>query len=1154
MAKFCHLHCHTDYSLLDGAAKAKDLVLKTKELGMNALAITDHGNMFGVPQFVNTAQQHDIKPIIGCEFYLAPDRLNHNDKTRYHQVLLAKDSTGYKNLSRLCSLGFTEGYHYKPRIDKALLKKHVQGLIATTCCISGEIPQAILHEGEKEAEKRFLWWLELFDTDYYIELQRHGINKQETCNQVLLKWAKKHGVKVIATNDVHYVEQSDSVAQDILLCLQTGKDYNDPKRMRFESNQFFLKSPQDMQQCFEDVPEALYNTLEIVSKVKTPSLERDVLLPIFQPPEGFSDQGKYLHHLAFSGLKKRYNAIDDKLTQRLNYELDTINAMGFAGYFLVIQDLVNAARKLDVVVGPGRGSVAGSVVAYCLGITDIDPLRYNLFFERFLNPERVSMPDIDIDLDHEGRSKVIDYIANKYGRNQVGHIITFGSIAAKSAIRDVARVLGLPLDKTNYLAKLVPDKPGITLAQAFKDIPELAQRQAQTNTTEAKVLTMATKLEGVVRHTGIHAAGIIIAPDDLDKYIPVKKDKDTNLLVTQYDGSLVERMGMLKIDCLGLKTLSIMKNALSAIEQRQGKRIDLNTIPLDDPVTFKLYQEANTIGTFQFESEGMRQWLVKLKPTNMEHLVAMNALHRPGPIDFIKDFVARKHGQESISYPHRLLEAILSVTYGIMVYQEQVMQTAQIISGYSLSEADLLRRAMGKKKPKEMAKQRERFIQGAIAKHKITEKKASEIFSTVEKFAQYGFPRAHSAAYALLAYQTAYLKANYPAEYMAAVLTNHQHESSKVTVFIEACKQQNLHVLGPDINESGVDFNVNSKGQIRFGLGAIKGAGTSAAQEIIKERQTGGDFRNIFDFTERVRAKSINKKLLESLALSGAFDCFPDHHRKQYIHASLGDSSLIDKAIQHGQKTEQAKSKAQQSLFSGTNVQTHPRPKAPKCTPYTDLERLKLEKDTIGFYVSGHPLDAFELERKHFCNAHTQNALQSIDKEVRIGGILSSCIFKQGSGGREFGLLRLEDQKGALEMRLFGDALSKHQHLLQSGNCLYVIGDIKKKYKQEDVYELKPKGIRLLADIKTHMAKALHLTLSVSAIEPDLIAHLEEVINAYPGEYTLRMRLVAHKEGLEVKTHSKRYQINPVHEFLHKLDDLKGVQYTFKLTGAAHYL
>ena len=1019
MPDFCHLHCHTQYSLLDGTAKIQQLFSKAKQLDMSALAITDHGNMFGVPHFVNAAKKEGVKPIIGCEFYLAPDMHDHKDKTRYHQVLLAKNQIGYKNLTQLSSLGFIEGYYYKPRIDKKIIKKYAEGLMATTCCLAGEIPKTILKKGEKEAEKLFLEWRNIFGNDYYIELQRHGIKEQDVCNEVLCKWAKKHQVKVIATNDVHYINQSDNTAQDVLLCLQTGKDYDDPNRMRFANDQFFLKSPQEMATLFQDIPESIAHTTEIAEKVDTLSLERDILLPIFQTPKNFKSQDDYLKHLALKGALKRYGTITPVLEARIHHELDVIKATGFPGYFLIVQDLVNAAQNLGVVVGPGRGSSAGSVVAYCIGIVNVDPIKYDLLFERFLNPERISMPDIDIDFDDEGRQKVINYVVQQYGKNQVAQIITFGSMAAKSSIRDVARVLGLPLHQANHMAKLVPSKPGTTLAQAFAEVPELAKLREGLTSPESKVLALAEILEGSARHTGIHAAGVIIAPDDLQQYIPVKIDKATNLLVTQYDGSVVEQMGMLKMDFLGLKTLSIIKDTLSLIYKNHALKIDIDAIPLDDAKTFAMYQKGDTIATFQFESEGMRAWLVKLQPTDIKDLIAMNALYRPGPMRFLPNFIARKHGKEKIAYPHPLLEDILKHTYGIMVYQEQIMKTSQIMAGYTLGQADLLRKAMGKKQIDEMAKQRVVFVQGAIKKHAIAEKKAIEIFEMMEKFAEYGFPRAHSTAYSLVAYQTAFLKANYPAEYMAAVLTHNQNDMDKISFFMSECNHQHMAVLGPDINESQLTFDVNQAKQIRFGLGAIKGTGEAAVENIITERTSYGPFKDIFDFVERVNLRMVNKKTLESLALAGAFDSFPDYHRKQYIFSQNGTSSLIEDAIRYGNQIRQEKSTNQQSLFVGEpSASYNVKPKIAVCEPYGALEKLKIEKEIVGFYISGHPLDEFKAEMKYFCNSHAQNVLALKNKNVFLAGILTACTIKQRKNGRPFALFTLEDYEGTLNLAL----------------------------------------------------------------------------------------------------------------------------------------
>ncbi|HEY4650300.1 MAG TPA: DNA polymerase III subunit alpha, partial [Pontibacter sp.] len=828
MPVFSHLHTHTQYSLLDGQASIGALMKKAQADGMPAVAMTDHGNMFGAFNFVAEANKYNVKPIVGCEFYLTLDRhqktfSKEQKDVRHHQLLLAKDQEGYKNLSKLCSLSYIEGVYSKwPRIDKELLVKYHKGLIATSCCIGAEVPQAILWKTEEEAEEIFKWWLDLFGEDYYIEIQRHGLQNidgtgksQEDINQVLLKWAKKYNVKVICTNDTHYVDQDDWNAHDILLCVNTGEDQSTPvgdfqtryyrflsddqkviydtvdnvrnkygnqagirqmlqrieeagprTRFGFPNDQFYFKSQAEMNELFKDVPESVDNTNEIVDKITPPVLKRDILLPNFPLPPQFSNADEYLRHLTFEGAAKRYSEVTPEVEERLDYELRIIQTMGFAGYFLIVQDFINRGRDMGVFVGPGRGSAAGSAVAYCIGITNIDPIKYSLLFERFLNPERVSMPDIDIDFDDVNRQRVIDYVVDKYGKTQVAQIITFGTMAAKSSIKDVARSTSLPLAEANELAKMVPDTPGTTLAKAFIENLELASIR-EGNDARAAVLKLAEKLEGSVRNTGIHAAGVIIAPDDITNYIPVSTSKDSDLLITQFDGKVVESAGMLKMDFLGLKTLTIIKDAMELIKKNHGVEIDIDNIPLDDEKTYALYQRGDTIGTFQFESEGMRMYLKDLQPTNIEDLIAMNALYRPGPMQFIPNFINRKHGREEVEYPHELLEPILNYSYGIMVYQEQIMQTAQILAGYSLGGADLLRRAMGKKDMKKMAEEREKFIKGAAEINNIPPKKASEVFDVMEKFAQYGFNRSHSAAYSVVAYQTGYLKAHYPAEYMA---------------------------------------------------------------------------------------------------------------------------------------------------------------------------------------------------------------------------------------------------------------------------------------------------------------------------------------------------------------------------------------------------
>ena len=820
--------------------------------------------------------------------------------------------------------------------------------------------------------------------------------------------------------------------------------------------------------------------------------------------------------------------------------------MGFPGYFLIVQDFIKAARQLGVVVGPGRGSVAGSVVAYCIGITNIDPVYYNLLFERFLNPERVSMPDIDIDFDDEGRQKVIEYVVDKYGRNQVAQIVTFGSMAAKSAIRDVARVLGVPLDKSNHMAKLVPEKPGTTLAQAFAEVPELAALKKDLTSPEGKVLAFAETLEGAARHTGIHAAGVIIAPDDLVNYIPVKSDKNSDLFVTQYDGAVVERMGMLKMDFLGLKTLSIIKDALRLIAKRHGKHIDIDQISLEDAATFSLYQHGETIATFQFESEGMRQWLVKLKPTNIEDLIAMNALYRPGPMQFIPNFVARKHGQEKIHYVHPLLEDILKHTYGIMVYQEQIIQTAQVMAGYTLGAADLLRRAMGKKKADEMAKQREVFVKGAKERHGITRAKALEVFEVMEKFAQYGFNRSHSAAYSILAYQTAYLKAHYPAEYMTAVLTHNQGDIDKITFFMEECKRQGVEVLGPHINESQVTFDVNPAQQIRFGLGAIKGVGEAAVAAIISTREQEGHFSDLFSLIEKVPLKAVNKKTLETLAMSGAFDSFPSYHRRQYLYAEDGESTFIDKVIRYGQQFKQTRDSAQQSLFmvaEEPEVYYGRRPEVAPCAPYEELDKLQMEREVVGFYISGHPLDQYKIELANFCNCHTQNVLAFKGKEVQLAGIIIACKYRQSKHGKPFALFTVEDYEGTLDLALFGEDCLKNQHLLQEGTFVHITGSVLTRYNQEDMWELRPRKLSLLSEILEKRSKALVLNLAITKASELLALQLEKVITQYPGQYPLKVTIAAPEEAMEVMLQSRSHRINLTNAFFDALSHIEGVSY-----------
>lgn len=1154
MPEFSHLHVHTQFSLLDGAASIRNLMKKAQADNMKAVALTDHGNMFGAFNFVAEANKFNIKPIVGCEFYLVEDRFKktfnkENRDNRYHQLLLAKDQEGYVNLAKLCSLGYMEGLYSKwPRIDKSLIEKYHKGLIATSCCIGAEVPQLILHKGEDEAEKALKWWLDLFGEDYYIELQRHNMEEQEIINKTLIKFAREHNIKMIASNDSHYVDQEDYNAHDILLCVNTGELQSTPVgdgkgfRFGFPNDQFYFKSQAEMNSLFSDLPEAIDNTNEIVDKINPPKLQRDILLPNFPLPPEFSNADQYLEFLTFEGARKRYKEISAEIEDRLKHELNIIKTMGFAGYFLIVQDFIAAGKSLGVAVGPGRGSAAGSAVAYCIGITNIDPIKYSLLFERFLNPERISMPDIDIDFDDEGRQSVIDYVVDKYGKNQVAQIITFGTMAAKSSIKDVARTLDLPLPEANYLAKLVPDAPGTSLNKAFAEVPELAEIRKRDD-LQGRTLRLAETLEGSVRNTGIHAAGVIIAPDDLTNYIPVCTAKDAELLVTQFDGKVIESAGMLKMDFLGLKTLSIIKKAVELVKKNYGIQIDMDEIPLDDPKTFELYQNGDTIGTFQFESEGMRMYLRDLKPTNIEDLIAMNALYRPGPMQFIPNFVNRKHGKEAVEYPHDLLEPILKDTYGIMVYQEQIMQTAQLLAGYTLGGADLLRRAMGKKDKDKMAQERVKFVAGAKEKHNIDKNKAENVFSIMEKFAEYGFNRSHSAAYSVVAYQTAYLKANYPGEYMASVLTHNMNNIDKISFFMEECKKMGIDVLGPDINESNTFFDVNSSGKIRFGLGAIKGTGDAAVDSIIQEREDNGPFSNIFDFAKRVNLRAVNKKTFEAMAYAGAYDSLGDLHRAQYFFSPENENiNLIEKAIKYGNSYKAEQDTSQASLFGGTAAVEIPLPKIPPCEPWSDIEKLKYEKEVVGFYISGHPLDQYRLELENFCTCQVDQYLDYKGRDINVAGIVSKTTVRQTKTGKTFALFSIEDYSGSVDMALFGEDYLKLAHYIRPGEFLYIKGKVQQRYNSEDQWELKPVNIQLLSDIRSKLCKDLIINVDINNLKTNTVAKLEDLFGAYNGSCNVRFMFYDTMENISVEMFCRKYKIEPNNDLLNELrlmDELK---------------
>ncbi|MBE9484632.1 MAG: DNA polymerase III subunit alpha [Bacteroidetes bacterium] len=1115
MPEFTHLHVHTQFSILDGASKIDALFEKAEINGMKALAITDHGNMFGVPLFIQAAKKKGIKPIIGCEVYVAAEgrkkKSEKVDRSGHHLILLAKNKKGYHNLSKLSSIGYLEGFYYTPRIDKELLREYSEGLMASSACLGGEIPTVIRMHGQEKAEAVLLEYLEIFGEDFYLEMQDHGHPEQKLVNEVLIKMAAKYNVKVIATNDVHFINADDYDAHRILICLNTGRDLDDTSGMHY-TGQEFLKTPQEMADLFAQYPEAIANTQEIVNKVEDFEITtREIVLPHFPLPEGFDSEDDYLRHLTYEGAEKLYPEISREVSERLDFELSVIREMGFPGYFLIVQDFIAEARRMKVFVGPGRGSAAGSAVAFCTGITNIDPIKYNLLFERFLNPERVTMPDIDVDFDDEGRESVLNYVVQKYGREKVAQIVTFGTMAARSAIRDVARVLKLPLPDADRLAKLVPDRPGILLNAAYREVPELADIKKNGKELEKKTLIFAETLEGSARHTGTHACGVIIGPNNLIEHLPLSTAKDSELMVTQYEGKLVESVGMLKMDLLGLKTLSIIKDAIENVKMSEDIEIDIDEIPLDDEQTFQLYQRGETIGTFQFESEKMRAHLKELKPTNIEDLIAMNALYRPGPMQFIEVYIKRKHGKEKVIYPHPMLEELLKPTFGIMVYQEQIMQAAQVMAGFSLGKADLLRRAMGKKKIEIMREQKIEFVEGALKKN-IEKVKAEEIFGIMERFAEYGFNRSHSAAYSLIAYQTAYLKAHYPSEYMAAVLTHNLNDIKKITFFIEESKRQNIDVLGPDVNESAFNFTVTKNGMVRFGLGAIKGVGEAAVSAILAEKKENGPFTSIFDMAKRVNLKAVNKTCFEALAMAGAFDNFEGTHRAQYFYRQHTDDTIfLEKVIRHGGSYQDKKNSAQQSLFGEDSTVEAQDPIMPDCNHYTKIEQLRKEKEVTGFYISGHPLDDFALEIENFCDTALTELFAEpkkyFNKVVTIAGMITGAQERMTKMGKPYGSFILEDFNDTKKFFLFSEDYLKMKHFLVEGFNVLVKVRVQVRRGDQEQLEVKVIGISLMADALEKLTKSITLTLNADEVSAELIGSLKKMIKAKSGNCLVKIRI-----------------------------------------------
>ncbi len=1154
MSNFVHLHVHSQYSLLDGAARIKDLVKKAATLGMPALALTDHGNLFGALEFYKTAKAENIKPIIGCEIYIAQKSRFDRDNRGHHLILLAKNKEGYSNLTTLNSIAFKEGTYYVPRIDKELLRKHSKGLICSSACLGGELARTILNHGLDKAEEVIREYQEIFGDDYYLELMRHGIPEQEEVNHALLLLSKRTGAKLIATNDVHYVNREDFEAHKILIKINTDpRNLESDTTLHYTGNEY-LRSPEEMEELFSGYPGALENTLEIADKVEFYKLERDIVLPVFPLPEGFENENDYLEHLTYEGAKKKYGEITPEIKERLDYELGVIRQMGFSGYFLIVQDFINAARKLGVIVGPGRGSAAGSAVAYAIGITNVDPIKYKLLFERFLNPERVTMPDIDVDFDDEGREKVLEYVVNKYGADRVAQIVTFGSLAAKSAIRDVARVLTLPLSEADRLAKMVPEKPGISLEQAFEEVPELKKELESSDEKIRNVLKYAQILEGSIKNTGTHACGVIIGPDDLKKFVPLATQKDSSMMITQFEGKLVESVGMLKMDFLGLKTLSIIREAIQNVKMSRGIAIDVESIPLDDPTTFELYQKGDTVATFQFESDGMRQYLRELKPTHIEDLIAMNALYRPGPMQFIPDYINRKHGKEKVDYPHEMLKDILAETHGIMVYQEQIMQVAQRMGGFSLGRADLLRRAMGKKDATIMAQQKEIFIQGAI-ENGVSKDVADEVFETMRKFAEYGFNRSHSAAYSIVAYYTGYLKANFPAEYMAAVLTHNLADIKKITFYIEECRRMGINVLGPDVNESQLNFFVNSKGEIRFGLSAIKNVGENAARAIIEERISKGPYKSLADFFFRSNLKAVNKRALESLVMAGALDGFGESHRAQFFFkAREEDSTMLEKLMRSVTLHQERKKSAQQTLF-GDIIEEMPLViNLPTCSQWSKMEVLKKEKEVTGFFISGHPMDSWCYEVDTFCT-HTLEEFKNnfgslIDKDVILAGIITEFKEKTSSNGKIFCNITLEDWNETIFFTLFQEDYLKYKHLIQREGFIILKGSVKKRYKSEET-EFRVRHIMLLSDAFDKLVEEIIIRINAAAVNADFTDFIGELMQRHKGEVPVIFRLEDSLNKLVVHLQSRNGGIIPSN-FLKELRANPDVNISIKRKNSWH--
>ncbi len=1222
MQDFVHLHVHTYYSILDGQSSIQKLVDKAIGNGMRGMAITDHGDMFGIKEFFDYCNgvngkrakegKEPFKPILGCEMYVARHRMQdkvaeNGDKSGYHLIVLAKNYKGYKNLIKLVSDSWIDGFYMRPRTDRTQLEKYHEGLIICSACIAGEVPAKILKDDIEGAREAIQWYKRVFGQDYYLELQRHEVKDpsiranretfplQQKANRVIIDLAKEYGVKVVCTNDAHFVDEENAEAHDHLLCLSTGKDLDDPSRMLYSKQEWF-KTREEMNEVFADLPEALANTCEILDKVETYDIEHAPIMPFFPIPEDFGteeqwrekftpeqlfnefttdengenpmprEEGEkkikklggidklyrikfeadYLAKLAYEGASKLYAMpLSKEVDDRIRFELHIMKTMGFPGYFLIVQDFINSARdQLGVMVGPGRGSAAGSVVAYCLGITKIDPIKYDLLFERFLNPDRISLPDIDTDFDDDGRGRVLEWVENKYGHENCAHIITYGTMATKNSIKDVARVEKLPLDISNRLCKMIPDKlpegKKMNLKNAIECIPELREAEASADPKLHNTMRYAKMLEGTVRGTGIHACGFIICRDPISNWVPVsvaedKSDPGHKLHCTQYDGHVIESTGLIKMDFLGLKTLSILKEAVENIRLTTGKVIDLDTIPIDDPATYKLYAEGRTIGTFQFESPGMQKYLRELQPTVFEDIIAMNALYRPGPMDYIPSFIARKNGREEIKYDIPCMEKYLKDTYGITVYQEQVMLLSRQLADFTRGESDALRKAMGKKKKAIVDAMKPKFIDGG-KKNGHDPAVLEKIWGDWEKFASYAFNKSHATCYSWVAYQTAYLKAHHPAEYMAAVMSRNLENINEITKLMDECKVMGISTLGPDVNESYQKFSANHKGEIRFGISAIKGVGSAAADSIISEREKNGPYKDIFDFIQRINLSNVNRKCVESLVLSGGFDSFGKMKREDFFATNSKGEVFIDQLVRYGQTYQMEQQQMRNSLFGGDNAIEITTPQICVGERWSDIERLNKERELVGIYLSAHPLDEYKIVLEALCNTKCQELADisalAEKSDVTIGGIVTGVKSKFTKTGKPCGFVTVEDFEGSGEIALFGEEWGRWNGMFTEGCSVYITAKCQPRYRDSNLYDLKISNIEYLQSIKDRAITKITISLDTEGFDSQMLQELNQIVIANPGKTKLYFQLRDPSNKSQVLMYSTKYAVDVRRELI----------------------